>query len=118
MRIALVTEVFLPAVDGVVTRLRRTLEELERRGEDVLLVAPAGGPASYAGAQIVGVPGLRIPLYPDGSGYPEKRVALPVEPLRTALRDFAPDVIHAINPFVLGAGAVAYARRRHIPLVA
>ncbi len=118
MRIALVTEVFLPAVDGVVTRLRRTLEELERHGDDVLVVAPAGGPDLYAGARIVGVPGLRIPLYPDGNGYPEKRVSLPVPQLRTALDAFAPQVVHAINPFLLGAGAVHYAHRRRIPLIA
>ena len=43
MRIALVTEVFLPAVGGVVTRLRRTLEELDRFDDEILLVAPAGG---------------------------------------------------------------------------
>ena len=118
MRIALVTEVFLPAVDGVVTRLRRTLEQLDHFDDEVLLVAPAGGPHSYAGARIVGVPGLRVPLYPDGNGYPEKRVSLPGAPLRGALRDFAPDVIHAINPFLLAAGAVHYAARNNIPLVA
>lgn len=118
MRIAFVTEVFLPAVDGVVTRLQRTLEQLQRHGDEVLVVAPAGGPPSYEGARVVGVPGLRIPLYPDGSGYPDKRVSLPVPRLRTALREFTPDVVHAINPFLLGAGAVHYAHRRRIPLVA
>ena len=118
MRIALVTEVFLPAVDGVVTRLRRTLEELGQFDDEVLLVAPAGGAHTYAGARIVGVPGLRVPLYPDGNGYPEKRVSLPSAPLRAALREFAPDVIHAINPFLLAAGAVHYAARNEIPLVA
>lgn len=118
MRIALVTEVFLPAVDGVVTRLRRTIEELGRQGDEVLVVAPAGGPPSYAGATVVGVPGLRVPLYPDGTGYPDKRVSLPIPPLRQALRRFAPDVVHAVNPFLLAAGAVRYADRHGIPLVA
>jgi len=70
MRIALVTEVFLPAVDGVVTRLRHTLEQLQEAGDEILVVAPAGGPPEYAGAVIVGMPGLRMPLYPDGVGYP------------------------------------------------
>jgi glycosyltransferase involved in cell wall biosynthesis len=118
MRVALVTEVFLPAVDGVVTRLRRTLEELARYGDEVMVIAPAGGPRCYAGAPVVGVPGLRVPLYPDGSGYPEKRVSLPIPPLGHALRRFAPDVIHAVNPFLLAAGAVRYAERHKIPLVA
>ena len=112
------TEVFLPAVDGVVTRLRRTLEELARYGDDVMVIAPSGGPRSYAGAPVVGVPGLRVPLYPDGSGYPEKRVSLPIPPLGQALRRFAPDVIHAVNPFLLAAGAVRHAERHKIPLVA
>jgi hypothetical protein len=70
MRVAIVTEVFMPAVDGVVTRLRRTLEELERAGDDVLLVAPDGAPATYAGTQVAAMPAHRMPLYPDGVGYP------------------------------------------------
>ncbi len=118
MRIALVSEVFLPAVDGVVTRLRRTLEELPGSGDEVLMIAPAGGPDSYAGVPVLGVRGLRVPLYPDGDGYPPKRVALPGPALSRALRAYRPDVIHAIQPVLLGVGAVAFARRNRIPLVA
>lgn len=118
MRIAVVTEVFLPAVDGVVTRLRRTLEELARAGDELLVVAPAGGPPSYAGAKVVPAPPLRLPLYPDGSGYPEKRVSLPGRTAGDALTQFGPDVVHAVNPFLLAAGAVGYARRHRVPLVA
>jgi glycosyltransferase involved in cell wall biosynthesis len=118
MRIALVSEVFLPAVDGVVTRLRRTLEELAGAGDEVLMVAPAGGPDSYAGVPVLGVRGLRVPLYPDGDGYPPKRVALPGPALSRALRAYRPDVVHAIQPVLLGVGAVAFARRNRVPLVA
>jgi glycosyltransferase involved in cell wall biosynthesis len=118
VRIALVSEVFLPAVDGVVTRLRRTLEELSAAGDEVLMIAPAGGPDSYAGVPVLGVRGLRVPLYPDGDGYPPKRVALPGPALTRALRHYRPDVVHAIQPVLLGVGAVAYARRNRVPLVA
>ena len=118
MRIALVTEVFLPAVDGVVTRLRHTLEQLQEAGDEILVVAPAGGPPEYAGAVIVGMPGLRMPLYPDGVGYPEKRVSLPGAGLGDALRQFRPELVHAVNPVLLGAGAVYQARRLRVPLVA
>jgi glycosyltransferase involved in cell wall biosynthesis len=118
VRIAIVSEVFLPAVDGVVTRLTRTLEQFGAAGDAALMVAPAGGPSAYAGIPVVGVPELRMPLYPDGDGYPPKRVSLPGFQLRRALNEFKPDVIHAINPVLLAAGAVAYARQRRIPLVA
>ena len=118
MRIAIVTEVFMPAVDGVVTRLKRTLEELQRAGEQVVMVAPAGGPTSYAGVPVVGVPEMRMPLYPDGDGYPPKRVALPGPQMVRALETHRPDVVHVINPVLLGAGALAIARRRGWPVVA
>jgi len=106
MRIALVTEVFLPAIDGVVTRLRHTLEELHEAGDAVLVIAPAGGPRDYAGAVIVDMPGLRMPRYPDGVGYPDKPVSLPGPGLGDALRLFRPQVVRAVNPVLLGTGAV------------
>lgn len=118
MRVAVVSEVFLPAVDGVVTRLCRTVEELVRAGDDVVVLAPGGGPSSYAGATVLAAPPLRLPLYPDGDGYPQKRVSLPGPVVADAMRRFRPDVIHAVNPFLLAAGGVWYARRKAIPLVA
>lgn len=118
MRVAIVTEVFMPAVDGVVTRLRRTLEELQRAGDEVLVIAPEGGPPDYAGAPVIGLRTLSMPLYPDGNGYPPKRVSFPGPALATALQRFQPDVVHAINPVLLAAGAVMVARRRKLPLVA
>jgi glycosyltransferase involved in cell wall biosynthesis len=118
VRVAIVTEVFMPAVDGVVTRLRRTLEELQRAGDEVLVIAPEGGPPEYAGAPVVGLRTFSMPLYPDGDGYPPKRVSLPGPALAASLRSFRPDVIHAINPVLLAAGAVMFARRNRLALVA
>ncbi len=115
MRIAFVTETFLPATDGVVSRLRHTLEELAGMGDDAFIVAPKypeGGPDDYAGAPIYRVPGVPFPPY--------RQIRLsPAHPgVGRALRRFRPDVIHAVNPFVLGPGAVYYARRLDVPLVA
>lgn len=118
MRVAFVSEVFLPAIDGVVTRLTRTVEELGRVGDDVLMIAPAGGPSNYAGAEVLGMRSLPVPLYPDGNGYPPKRVALPGPALGRALARFRPDVVHAINPVLLAAGGVVLAHRQRLPLVA
>ncbi len=112
MRIALFTETFLPATDGVVTRLRYTIEELVRAGDEVLIFAPSGGPESYAGARIYGVPGVPFPPYP------QIRLSPPHPGVGRALRRFGPDVIHVANPFVLGLGGIFYARRLKVPLVA
>lgn len=112
MRVAIFTETFLPATDGVVTRLRHTLEELERAGDEVIVFAPAlGGPDEYAGAEIYRVPGVRFPHYP------QIRLSPPHPGISGALKRFQPDVVHAVNPVLLGLGGVYLARRRKIPLV-
>ncbi|MEL6439213.1 MAG: glycosyltransferase family 1 protein [Cyanobacteria bacterium J06621_8] len=112
MRIALFTETFLPKVDGIVTRLRHTIEHLERNGDRVLVVAPEGGLTEYKGAKVYGVPGMPLPLYP------ELKLALPPLGTKNAIEAFQPDLIHVVNPAFLGVGGIYYAKTMNLPLVA
>ncbi len=112
MRIALFTETFLPKVDGIVTRLRHTVDHLQRNGDDVLVVCPDGGLKEHKGARIYGVSGFPLPLYP------ELKLALPRPAIGMALAEFKPDVIHVVNPAVLGLGGLYYAKVMQIPLIA
>jgi glycosyltransferase involved in cell wall biosynthesis len=115
LRIAFVTETFLPATDGVVRRLGHTLDELAALGDDAFVVAPRypeAGPEEYAGARIYRVPGVPFPPYP------QIKLSPPHPGVGRALRRFRPEVIHTVNPFVLGPGAIYYARRLGVPLVA
>ncbi|MCP9799230.1 glycosyltransferase family 1 protein [Synechococcus sp. RedBA-s] len=112
MKIALFTETFLPKVDGIVTRLTKTVEHLVRAGDEVLLFCPEGAPSIYRGARVIGVPALPLPLYP------ELKLALPRPAVAEALEAFQPDVVHVVNPAVLGLGGIWMARTRQIPLVA
>jgi glycosyltransferase involved in cell wall biosynthesis len=112
MRIALFTETFLPKVDGIVTRLRHTVEHLQRNGDQVLVVSPDGGLKEYKGAKIYGVSGFPLPLYP------ELKLALPRPSIGVALEKFQPDLIHVVNPAVLGLAGLYYAKMMQIPLVA
>lgn len=114
MRIALLTETFLPATDGVVTRLRYTIKELRRMGDELLIVAPAygEGPGFYEGFPIYRVPSVPFPPYP------QIKLAPALPGVGHALMGFRPDLIHAVNPFILGWGAPSFARRLEVPLVA
>jgi glycosyltransferase involved in cell wall biosynthesis len=114
VRIAFFTETFLPATDGVVTRLTHTIEELLAMGDEMIVIAPkyGEGPGSYGGVPIHRV--SSVPLPP----YPQIKLALINRSVGTALRDFGPELIHAVNPFVLGGGAPFYSRRLGVPLVA
>ncbi|MCX5952771.1 MAG: glycosyltransferase family 1 protein [Cyanobacteria bacterium] len=112
MRIAFFTETFLPKVDGIVTRLTKTLQHLVAAGDEVLIFCPEGGPDSYLGAKVVGVPALPLPLYP------ELKLALPRPAVSEALEQFRPDLVHVVNPAVLGLGGIWLAKSRNLPLVA
>ena len=112
MRIAFFTETFLPKVDGIVTRLTKTLPHLVEAGDEVLIFCPEGAPDDHAGAQVVGVPAMPLPLYP------ELKLALPRPAVSEALERFRPDLVHVVNPAVLGLGGIWLAKTRNLPLVA
>ena len=73
---------------------------------------PDGGLTEYKGAKVYGVPGLPLPLYP------ELKLALPPIGTKNAIEEFQPDLIHVVNPAVLGMGGIYYAKTINIPLVA
>lgn len=112
MRIALFTETFLPKVDGIVTRLKHTVEHLQKQGDEVLIFSPEGGLKEYKGAKINGIKGIPLPLYP------ELKLAIPNPSIGFSLRRFKPDLVHVVNPAVLGLGGIFYAKKYDIPLVA
>lgn len=112
MKIALFTETFLPKVDGIVTRLTKTVRHLVEAGDEVLIFCPEGAPEQYMGARVVGVPAMPLPLYP------ELKLALPRPAVAESLDQFAPDLVHVINPAVLGLGGIWLAKTKGYPLVA
>ena len=96
MRIAIVTEVFLPKIDGVVHRLLNLLEQLVRAGDEVLLVCPDGEGCQECPVRVVAVRSFPFRLYP------EYRIGLPDRDVIGVLRDFDPEVVHYVNPFAFG----------------
>jgi len=112
LRIAIFTETFLPKIDGIVSILCLLLQRLQEQGHKVILFGPPGAPSEYAGAEIVGVGGPRVPFYP------ELRVNVPRRFVWRRVKEFAPDLIHVVNPVVLGPFGLSYARLLRVPTVA
>ncbi|OLT48756.1 alpha-mannosyltransferase [Saccharomonospora sp. CUA-673] len=112
VRVAIVTESFLPQVNGVTNSVLRVVEHLTARGDDVLVVAPGAGPEEYRGAPVVRVPSVDLPVV---NTLP---VGVPTRTVLTALAQFVPDVVHLASPFVVGARGLAAARRLGVPTVA
>ncbi|MEB0000754.1 glycosyltransferase family 1 protein [Cryobacterium sp. RTS3] len=109
MRVAVVSESFLPTVSGVTTSVCKVLEHLQRTGHEAIVIAPAGAPAEYAGFPVFSVPAVSYRQFPVG---------MPSPHVQRLLADFGPDVVHAASPFLLGAQGIASANRLDIPSVA
>jgi len=110
MRIAMVTETFLPSVDGVVTRLAHALDWLAAQGHELCVVAPDLGVRDYKGIPVHGVRAVTMPFYRSRPwGLPSRRVG-------RCLQEFAPDVVHVWQPDLVGLSAVHACRRLGLPL--
>ncbi len=96
MRVAIIAEVFLPKVDGVVNRTQHLIRQLVRCQDDVLIVCPQADGCTDAPAPVLPLPSFPFPLYP------EYRIALPDDRLIPALEQFRPEVLHFVNPFAFG----------------
>jgi glycosyltransferase involved in cell wall biosynthesis len=96
LRIAIISEVFLPKIDGVVHRTLNLIRHLTQFGDEVLVVCPRAEGCSDCHVRVVDVPSFSFPLYP------EYRVGLPDRRLAVTLKAFAPEVLHYINPFAFG----------------
>ena len=112
MKIAIVTETFLPSVDGVVTRLRHAVERFRDLGHEVMVIAPELGVTEHHGARVVGVRPVTLPFYKH------RRFTLPNPTVDGIIRGFHPDVVHAAQPLLLASSGAFAAHRQRIPLVA
>ena len=112
LRVLVVTESFLPQVNGVTNSVRRVLEHLAAEGHEAELVAPTG-PASYAGFPVTLARGASLPFYREFRLGLESR-----RRLRAVMLRFRPDVVHVASPAMLGHQAVRAAAELGIPVVA
>lgn len=109
MKVAIVTESFLPSLNGVTNSVLRVLDTLMAEGHEALVIAPTAPEAPHPGYDMVTIPFLPV------AGFP---VAIPTPEVTQALDRFRPDVIHAAAPFWLGGIAISYAAKKNIPSVA
>lgn len=116
MRIAFVTEIWYPSINGLVTRLSATVSALRAAGHEVLIIAPhIPGDTENA---IPGVTVRRVPAFRVGFVYGGQPWGWPLPRVGRYIAEFRPDVVHAVSPLVIGIAGVLAARRQRIPLIA
>ncbi|KIR59176.1 hypothetical protein I314_05162 [Cryptococcus bacillisporus CA1873] len=97
LRIVIVTENFLPKVDGVTRTLSRLLVHLQSSGHSCILLGPSSSITTYASHPIIGT--LGIPLY----CYPGLKLNFARPKFWEVVKSWEPDVVHFVDPIWLGA---------------
>ena len=96
MRIAIICEVYLPKIDGVVGRTLNLIQQLRNNGDEVIVVCP-----QVSQPRNSPVPLIEFPGFPCAS-YPEYVIGRPDQRFIRELKTFRPDVVHFLNPFAFG----------------
>lgn len=113
MRVAIVTESFLPNVNGVTNSVLRLLENLAESGDQALVIAPdaEGVPSTYAGHPV-----RTTAVIPTQNFLPlNMPMALPQKRIEHLIDGFGADLIHLASPFALGSYVTKVAKRLNIP---
>ncbi|MEW5903653.1 MAG: glycosyltransferase family 1 protein [Pseudomonadota bacterium] len=115
LSIALVTETYVPEVNGVAITIGRMVHGLLKRGHRIHMIRPRQGKqdapkaeGTYSETLVAGMP---IP------GYPELKSGLPAKNLLLKLwRGQRPDVVHIATEGPLGWSALSAARKLKLPV--
>lgn len=108
-RIAIVTESFLPQINGVTNSVIRVLESIKQNEQDAIVIAPNAETPLHLGFPVVGCGSIPVMNFPVG---------IPGKEMEAALTEFRPDVVHVAAPFMLGTQAIMWGKENSVPTVA
>lgn len=114
MHIAIFTNTYKPHVGGVANSVERLARAAKNQGHGICIVTPTfpDTPDHEDENEVIRLPAIQNF---NGSDF---SVSLPAPvKLREKLRDFAPDLIHAQHPFLLGNTAIRWAETYRLPLL-
>lgn len=111
-RVAVITESFLPKVDGVVKTTYLTIRYLQETNRDVLVFAPDIAVDHVGDSQVIPLPSISLPQAP------ETRMALPNPVVARHVEDFQPDLIHLFSPAAMAVNGMAVGRHLNLPVIA
>ncbi|KAK7052757.1 hypothetical protein R3P38DRAFT_3596107 [Favolaschia claudopus] len=100
LRVAIITENFLPKIDGSTITLSHLLHHLSSLSIPTLLLGPPTGMRTYANATLLPAPGVPLPAYPG------LRINFLSPAALAQLRAFRPTVVHVVDPVWLGVQAL------------
>jgi glycosyltransferase involved in cell wall biosynthesis len=117
MRILLASETYFPVISGVVIFTQNLAEELTSRGHEVAIFAPSTN-GLYQVQKKNGITIYRFPSLPNPFRPKARIVIQQYGKVRTAFKEFNPDVVHLQTPSGVAHATLKSARRQGVPVVA
>ena len=115
MRIAYISDTYLPETNGIVTAIVRHASWLAERGHEFLIFCPRYGYDDPGAEESLSV--VRYPAW-SATSNANTHVSFPrLWDMSVRLRRFAPDLVHVHTPLSLGMSGIMQARSLRIPLV-
>ncbi len=111
-KVAVLTEAFLPKVDGVAKTAYLTVRYLQETGREVLVLAPDIAVDNVGESRVIPLPSIGLPQAP------ETRMALPNPAVARHIGDFQPDLIHLFSPAAMSVNGMAVGRHLNLPVIA
>ena len=112
IRISIVTETYVPDVNGVANSLRQLIRALDPQRYQIQIIRTRPKSDWTAEHEEVWLPGLTIPMYPD------LQVGLPAtRRIRQAWQSFRPQLVFIATEGPLGNSALKAARRQGLPVL-
>ncbi len=115
LTIAIIQEIFLPTVNGVVTSSINLAVNLKKLGHKVFFIAPSW--FKYRENEVDGIPIHYIPSVATHM-YPGIRLISPFSKKMAKIIDSEDvDIVHVTGPWLLARAAILAARKKNIPVV-
>ncbi len=111
-KVAVLTESFLPKVDGVAKTSYLTIRYLQETGREVLIFAPDIAVDKVGDSRVMPLPSIGLPQAP------ETRLALPNPIVARHIEDFQPDLIHLFSPAAMSVNGMAVGRHLNRAVIA
>lgn len=113
MNILQISDVYFPRINGVSTSIQTFMEEFEKLGHDVTLIAPGYGLDDEQHDRLIRIPARPIPFDPEDRLFKRRYVCEMTETLRA--KQF--DIIHIETPFVAHYEGIRLAKALNLPTV-
>jgi glycosyltransferase involved in cell wall biosynthesis len=110
-RVAVLTEAFLPKIDGVSRTAYLSIRYLQETGREVLIFAPDTAVPTVGASRVIPLPSVSMP------GAEETRVALPNWIIAREMEAFQPDLVLMFSPAIMSIHGMTMGRYLNIPVI-